>query len=254
MPYNPQIHHRHSIRLKGYDYRQAGLYFITVCVQNRLCLFGKIIDGQMILNGAGQMVVKWYMELENKYPDKICHQMVVMPNHFHCIIENAPGNDHFVDGDGLYTNKTVAHVDDGADMDAMVAMETMDTMDAMDTMVAHVGAPLRGRPENDGGRPENDGWRPENVEYPKNNEQPPYGPQNQKYNADIAGAMDWFKTMTTNEYIRGVKQLGWPRFDKKLWQRRYWEHIIRNQQAFDRISNYIINNPANWENNQLNPK
>ncbi len=41
--------------------------------------------------------------------------------------------------------------------------------------------------------------------------------------------MDWFKTMTTNEYIRGVKQLGWERFDRKLWQRNYDDHIIRNE-------------------------
>lgn len=86
--YNPNIHHRKSIRLKGYDYSQAGLFFITICVQDRKCLFGEIVNGAMILNDAGQMVEKWYRELENKYPDKKCHEMVVMPNHFHCIIEN----------------------------------------------------------------------------------------------------------------------------------------------------------------------
>jgi len=52
--------------------------------------------------------------------------------------------------------------------------------------------------------------------------------------------------MTTNEYIRGVKTLGWQRFDKKLWQRNYWERIIRDEQSYQRIANYIINNPANW--------
>jgi len=90
MNYNPKIHNRRSIRLKGYDYSQAGLYFITICVKNRACLYGDIVDGKMNLNDAGKMVGKWYDELENKYPDKKCHEMVVMPNHFHCIIENAP--------------------------------------------------------------------------------------------------------------------------------------------------------------------
>lgn len=86
--YNPNIHHRRSIRLKGYDYSQAGLYFVTICVQNREHLFGNIKNGEMILNDAGQMVEKWYYELENKFPDIKCDAMIVMPNHFHCIIEN----------------------------------------------------------------------------------------------------------------------------------------------------------------------
>ena len=88
MTYNSDIHHRRSIRLKGYDYSQAGLYFVTICTQNRACLFGKIENGVMILNDAGRMVEKWFYELENKYPDKRCHVLVVMPNHFHCVIEN----------------------------------------------------------------------------------------------------------------------------------------------------------------------
>ena len=90
MAYNPIIHHRRSIRLKGYDYSQAGLYFITICVKDRQCLFGGIENGEMILNDAGRMITKWYNELENKFPDKKCHEMVVMPNHFHCIIQAVP--------------------------------------------------------------------------------------------------------------------------------------------------------------------
>ena len=96
MKYQPKKHHRRSIRLKGYDYSQAGLYFITICLQNRKCLYGNVNNGKMILNDAGRIVEKWYYELENKYPDKKCHKMVVMPNHFHCIIENAPTMDTHV--------------------------------------------------------------------------------------------------------------------------------------------------------------
>ena len=88
MKYNPQIHHRRSIRLKGYEYSRAGLYFITICCQDRAHLFGNIKNGEMILNDAGMMIEKWYYELENKFNDIKCHEMVVMPNHFHCIIEN----------------------------------------------------------------------------------------------------------------------------------------------------------------------
>lgn len=57
--------------------------------------------------------------------------------------------------------------------------------------------------------------------------------------------------MTTNEYIRGVKTLGWSPFDGKLWQRNYWEHIIHNQDEYQCISQYIMNNPQNWENDKL---
>jgi hypothetical protein len=71
MIYNSDTHHRHSIRLKDYDYSQAGAYFITICAQNRECLFGEIANGKMWLNNAGQMVEKWYHELTNKYPDII---------------------------------------------------------------------------------------------------------------------------------------------------------------------------------------
>ena len=56
MKYNPAIHHRRSIRLQGYDYSRAGAYFITICVQNRKCLFGNIANGNMRLNDAGKMI------------------------------------------------------------------------------------------------------------------------------------------------------------------------------------------------------
>ena len=59
--------------------------------------------------------------------------------------------------------------------------------------------------------------------------------------------IQWFKTMTTNEYIRGVKSLGWRPFAGKLWQRDYYEHIIRNESEWDRIHRYIEANPVRWK-------
>ena len=79
----------------------------------------------------------------------------------------------------------------------------------------------------------------------------PYGMHNKKYHASISDAMDWFKTMTTNHYIRGVKQYGWLRFDRKLWQRNYWDNIIRDDRAYYNISEYIKNNPAKWDADRL---
>ncbi|MCF8371544.1 MAG: transposase [Bacteroidales bacterium] len=208
MAYNPNIHHRRSIRLKGYDYSRAGLYFITICTQHMACLYGKIIDDEMILNDAGKMVEKWYHELENKFPDIECDEFVVMPNHFHCIIEK--------------NTKSNVHV--GATL---------------------CGCPIDERPIDE--RPID--ARPIDA---RPIDGPTYGPDNKKYNATIGDTMDWFKTMTTNEYIRGVKTLGWKRFDKKLWHRNYWEHIIRDQKSYETISEYIRNNPKNWNRDKLN--
>ncbi|WP_051299917.1 transposase [Methylobacter luteus] len=88
MAFDPAIHHRRSIRLKGYDYAQAGAYFVILCTQNRECLFGEIADGVMALNDAGRMTQHWYLELENKYPDIQCDALICMPNHLHFVIVN----------------------------------------------------------------------------------------------------------------------------------------------------------------------
>ena len=71
--------------------------------------------------------------------------------------------------------------------------------------------------------------------------------------APLPEIVQWFKTMTTNEYIRGVKTMGWPPFPGKLWQRNYYEHIIRNEAELDRIRTYIANNPTQWALDDENP-
>ena len=128
--YNPKIHNRKSIRLKGYDYTQKGLYFVTICVQNRKCLFGNITNGILELNDAGKMISKWYYELENKFPDIKCGEHIVMPNHFHCIIHNI-GN---VGADLKIDTGTNVEANVGANVDANVG--------------ANVGADLRVCPNN----------------------------------------------------------------------------------------------------------
>ncbi|MFW5701273.1 MAG: hypothetical protein ACOCWM_06240, partial [Cyclobacteriaceae bacterium] len=75
-------------------------------------------------------------------------------------------------------------------------------------------------------------------------------PTGSKRLGDMVGA---FESITTVEYIRGVKQKKWPPFTKKLWQRNYWEHIIRHEKSYQRISDYIINNPAKWDSDKFNP-
>ena len=70
----------------------------------------------------------------------------------------------------------------------------------------------------------------------------------------IGHIVQWFKTMTTNEYINGVKKKGWKSFGKRFWQRNYYEHIIRNENELNQIHQYIIDNPLNWETDEENPK
>jgi len=65
--------------------------------------------------------------------------------------------------------------------------------------------------------------------------------------------VNWFKTMTTNEYIRGVKQGRWARFDVRFWQRNYYDHIIRNDGDLLRCQQYILDNPLKWELDENHP-
>ena len=79
---------RRSIRLQGYDYSRCGAYFVSICTKDRKCLCGDIENQEMALNDAGRTVDKWYVELENKFKDIRCDEYMIMPNHFHAIIQN----------------------------------------------------------------------------------------------------------------------------------------------------------------------
>ncbi|QLH54999.1 MAG: hypothetical protein CH6_4535 [Candidatus Kapaibacterium sp.] len=213
-------HHRRSIRLKDYDYSQAGAYFVTICTQNRECLFGNIENGKMVLNDAGKMIEKWYFELPNKFPDIHCDQYIIMPNHIHfiiinvgadlCVCPNKNGNINR----GEHTNKG-KHV-------GLPLHPTNNT----------VGADLRVCPEKNSIHTD----RGEHIGSP------------------LPRVVQWFKTMTTNDYINNVKNNGWRPFYRKLWQRNYYEHVIRNENELIRIREYIMNNPLKWSLDLENPE
>jgi hypothetical protein len=80
------VHDRRSLRLNGYDYAQAGAYFVTICTQDRACLFGDVADGEMRLNDAGRMVRSVWEALPDRFPRTGLDAFVVMPNHVHRII------------------------------------------------------------------------------------------------------------------------------------------------------------------------
>ncbi|WP_282125615.1 transposase [Marinifilum flexuosum] len=197
---NQKLPNRQSIRLKGYDYSKEGLYFITLVCQNRLPLFGKINNGVMLLNDAGKMIELEWLKLKIRFPNIELHEFVVMPDHFHGIVE---------------ITDAVSNV--GAFL-----------VGARNEAASHVRVPLVGTRE---GQAQSiaDG-RAQGVA--------------QTTVGSIIGA---FKSITTVEYIKGVKEQDWQAYQKRLWLRNYYEHIIRNDGAFDRISDYIRNNPANWQ-------
>ena len=90
MKYNPDVHHRRSIRIKNYDYSQSGAYFITLCIQNRECVLGEIVDRNMHLSSVGENVFVQWTNLPQRFSGLELHVFVVMPNHFHAIISINP--------------------------------------------------------------------------------------------------------------------------------------------------------------------
>ena len=85
MRYDPDKYHRRSIRLKDYDYRQEGAYFVSICTQNRLCLFGDVVDGEMVLNDAGVAIEQVFNGLPTYCLGLEIDEYVVMPNHVHVV-------------------------------------------------------------------------------------------------------------------------------------------------------------------------
>ncbi|MGD0923177.1 MAG: transposase [Terriglobia bacterium] len=65
--------------------------------------------------------------------------------------------------------------------------------------------------------------------------------------------VQWFKTRTTNEYIRGVRESNWAPLRGRLWQRNYYEHIIRNARELEWIRDYMTTNPVRWDTDPENP-
>jgi putative transposase len=195
--HNSTVHRRRSLRLKGYDYGMAGAYFVTICTQDRACLFGDVADGAMRLNEAGQMVAAPWDGLAARFSNVGIDRFVVMPNHVHGIL--------VLDADaaGVTTERATTRV--------------------APTDVGLVGAPLVGAPVTNG----------DPVGAPLVGARVRLG--------DIVGA---FKSLATNGYIGGVKDKGWSPFRSRLWQRNYFEHVIRDETALNRIRRYVDDNPA----------
>lgn len=92
MQYNREKYHHKSIRLKGYDYSQAGAYFVTICTYGRKYLFGNVINGEMQLNEMGRVVADEWMRTVEIRREIALDEFIVMPNHIHCIVAITKSN------------------------------------------------------------------------------------------------------------------------------------------------------------------
>lgn len=190
--YNPEIHHRRSIRLQGYDYSQAGAYFITICCQDRISRFGHIQNGEMHLNEFGQIAHDEWIKLSERFPNFELDVFQIMPNHLHGIIVLKDINDNAV-GAGLAP-----------------ALDNPPALDDISPIV--IGTEASPAPTI----------------------------------ADIIGA---YKSLVFKNCLTIYKSKN--EIMGKLWQRNYYEHIIRNEQTYLTIANYIITNPLTWNQDKF---
>ena len=86
MPYDPEKHHRRSVRLKGYDYTQPGVYYITICTKERQCIFGEVINGKMQLNFLGYLAHICWLDIPNHFSCFQLDTFVIMPDHIHGLL------------------------------------------------------------------------------------------------------------------------------------------------------------------------
>ncbi len=184
------LHHRRSIRLKGYDYASPGAYFITLVTNQRRLLFGAIAEGEMLPNDPGHMVEAAWVSLPERYSSIEIEAFVVMPNHLHGII--------------------VIRGDVGATF--MVAQGRAG-MNPAPTVTTHA----------------------------------------ERTSPALGSIMGAFKSLTTGAYSRGVRDARWTPFDRHLWQRNYYDRIIRNHDEWNRIHVYIESNPSLWGVDEENP-
>jgi len=219
-------YNRRSLRLSHYDYSRAGYYFITITAQNREHLFGEIVDGKMVLNVAGRMVERLWYEIANDFKNVRLHEFVIMPNHIHGIIEITYQNPVGAESISAHTNPNykINQNPVGADTGSAPTQYKYNN---------HVFKPKRA--EMDSQRAEMDSQRAEIDSAPT-----------------LSKIVQSFKRHTTLQYIQMVKNGKLPPFNKRIWQRNFYEHVIRDANDYARIAEYIVNNPLSWELDILN--
>jgi putative transposase len=213
---NQLLNYRKSLRLRDYDYAQAGLYFVTICCNKRACLFGEIVTSngspKMEYNEAGIMANKFWLEIPSHFPNVRLHEFIIMPNHVHGIIELL-NNDHFHE---VGNDRVIFEYDE-------------ERSGKYPSLV-----------ENHSARVENHSARVENF-------------QPLRFGTDIHRKHEYQHVIprSIGSIVRGYKTgvTKWFRSQlimKQVWQPNYYDRIIRNNKEYQNVSAYIINNPENW--------
>jgi len=185
-----------SARLPGYDYTRAGLYFITICTQNREHYFGEVVDGKMHLSNVGVLADVLWHEIKNHAKNVELHAFTVMPNHIHGILEIMDKPD-----------------DDDDDVEALHATP----------LHHHVSSPDRHNPPSE-----------------KNEQMAEISPK--------PGSLSRIVGSYKSAVSKHAHRLGY----EFAWQSRFYDHIIRNENDYVRISEYIVNNPQKWVDDKFN--
>ena len=215
MPYNPNIHHRRSIRLKGYDYTQQGAYFVTICTHQRNCLFGEIVDGEMKLNTNGEIARGSWLSIPRHFQNVELDEFVIMPNHLHGIILIV--NNSEVEGEVL-ANQDFLQSRSEVEGEALAISNDQNQQN----LSRQCFAPT----VNTGETIKINGTKPQSL----------------------AAIIQNYKSVSTRQINRINKAQG-----SVIWQRNYYEHIIRDEEALNNIRQYIFNNPINWVEDKENP-
>lgn len=233
MKFDPQLHHRRSIRLKGYDYTQAGAYFVTLCAWRQACLFGEIVEGRMILNNNGRFIHAVWQDLPNHYSIVGLDAFVIMPNHVHAII--ILRDPRVTVGAGLLNiqDNTTTHPKPAptptivqAGLTIFQDVTTIHPKPApTPTTIVQAGLTIIQDVTT---------THPKPAPTPKIHGLP-----------EIVRALKTFSARRINAFHHSP---GIP-----VWQRNYYEHIIRSRKELKQTSEYIHSNPAHWNDDEENP-
>jgi REP element-mobilizing transposase RayT len=215
MAYDPERHRRRSIRLKGYDYSQAGAYFVTINVHQRRCILGEVMGSEVRLSPAGDMVLDVWEAIPDHYPGVDVDAFVVMPNHIHGII--------------LLTTSA------GAAPRGRPDSPRANQFDPDDPLLPQGNSGQAQGPLGDRGQAQGPA--------------PTVGPA-PTTGLRLADVVGRFKSLTTRRYIAGVRTLGWVPFDRYFWQRNYHERILRNENELNVRRWYIEENPLRWDSDK----
>ena len=254
---DPRKHHRRSIRLQGYDYSQAGAYFITICTHGREYLFGEIVDGEMMLNELGRIVQEEWEKTPAIRLEIELDEFVVMPDHIHGIViirESPGGGDDVGNHVGAYCDDVgdhvVAHGDDvgnhvgayGDDVGNHVGAYCDDVGDHVGAYCDDVGNRV-GAYGNDVGNHVG-AYCHTPLHTPHQNNHTPFRSPTKTIGSMVRG----FKAASTRSINARRFSPGAP-----VWQRNYYEHIIRNDAEWKQIREYIEYNPICWKEDSEYP-